>query len=82
VFLHFTLSRKCKKRSIFSVLQQLQAGASLPTATTQTVINRSAAACLDCDLDAPCFGFVQVGIAANLFGNDDKDLTGDMKSVF
>ena len=80
--LHYILSVLYKRREIHDAMYQLQMGSPVPAFTDQEVINRAIAAYLDVDHDKICDGFVEVGIAADLFGSDDHKLTKEMKPFF
>lgn len=54
-----------------AMMYQLQIGASLPTSSDQDVVDRAAAAYLEIDHSIICEGFVEIGVAADLFGSED-----------
>ena len=80
--LHFKLSRRYKRREVIDAMHQLHMGTALPTSSTQAVIDRAAASFLDIDHNVVSDGFIENGIAADLFGGDDSRLTKDMKPIF
>ena len=77
--LHGPFSGKVKKREMASNLLQLRRNPKkLPSTDRQTLVDRVEAAWQEVNHDRVSHGFVQVGIASDLFGAHDDDLTKDV----
>jgi len=79
---HMPYSAAYKRREMADAEVQIRAGASMPSYSRNTVLNRANAAWKDLNHRRISRGFVQNGIAGRLNGEDDDELTVDVAPVW
>ena len=80
--LHFILSKRYKRREVIEALNQLRGGAVMPASSHEVVLERSGAAWHDIDHDALSSSFVELGIAADLHGAEDKYMASHLLPIW
>ena len=79
---HHGYNQTFKAREKSSALHQLRAGAKMPCSSKQTVLDRLISTWDDLNHDRIEKGFIENGIAADLFGSEDVLLTASLHKIF
>ena len=79
---HGPYSKNYKDREEHDALEALMSGSSVPPADKNIMMQRAHAAWEDLDHVSISRGFVECGIAGNLFGGDDIYLNGDVRPLW